>query len=235
MCGSRAHAQDEDPSLQRAVVLFEESEVAYNEGRFDEAVALLRRAYALHEDPTLLFNLARALEGMGDLDEAIETYERYLAESPDAEDRGAIEARLRTLRTQRDRLADEGEEGEGEAPIEGGEETAPSTPGRSVDPVPWIVAGAGAVVVGVGAVFGVVSQNKAAAARDEMVQVDASNLHAEASTFATLANVFFIVGGLVTVGGATWGVVSLTSGGGEDEASAEAALVPGGVVVRGRF
>src|SRR5688500_3941422 len=79
----RVSAQARGSDLDRAVVLFEESERAYNAGEFAEAATLLRRAYELHPDPTLLFNLARALEGMGDLDGAIETYERYLAEGRD--------------------------------------------------------------------------------------------------------------------------------------------------------
>lgn len=102
---ANARAQDDDDSLERAVVLFEESETLYNQGEFEQAAALLRRAYALHPDPTLLFNLARALEGAGDLDGAIESYERYLEENPDAEDAGAIRARVGTLREQRARLA----------------------------------------------------------------------------------------------------------------------------------
>ena len=35
---------------------------------------MLRRAHSLHPDPLLRFNLARALEGDGDLDGAIEYY-----------------------------------------------------------------------------------------------------------------------------------------------------------------
>ena len=72
-----ALAQERDSdALDRAVVLFEESETLYNQGEFEQAAALLRRAYALHADATLLFNLARALEGAGDLDGAIDAYAR---------------------------------------------------------------------------------------------------------------------------------------------------------------
>lgn len=222
------------------MLLFEESETAYNEGRFDEAAALLRRAYSLHADPTLLFNLARALEGDGDLDGAIESYEQYLRDAPDAPDRGAVEARLVTLRDQRDRLneAEDGDEGGTESAERDPALTAtPPSSGATVEPLPWIVAGVGVVAVGVGAVFGVVSQDKASAARDEPIQVNASNLHDEATTFATLANVFFVAGGILAAGGVAWGVISLTSGSGDEReaAQAEAAIVPGGVVVRGRF
>jgi tetratricopeptide (TPR) repeat protein len=232
-------AQDgqEDRDLQRAVMLFEESETAYNEGRFEEAAAMLRRAYELNPDPVLRYNLARALEGAGDLDGAIEHYEGYLEESPDASDAGAVEARVRTLRRQRDALAD------GDADEEDVEESdelvdeAPADEGGGVSLAPWLVAAGGAAVVGVGAIFGALSQSKANAAQDEPVQETAQSLHDQASTFATLANVFFVVGGVVAAVGVTWGVIDLASGGSDDEAESAATLriVPGGLLAQGRF
>ena len=92
--------------------------------------------------------------------------------------------------------------------------------------------------VGVGVAFGVVSDSKESAAATEPVQTTAVDLHSQAKTFATLANVFFVVGGLATAAGIAWGVVSLTSSGGgqdDDEPEVEARLVPGGVLVSGRF
>ena len=50
----------------------------------------------------LVYNKARAHEGLGHLAEAIELYEKYLAEEPSSRDRGAIEQRLVALRQQRD-------------------------------------------------------------------------------------------------------------------------------------
>jgi tetratricopeptide (TPR) repeat protein len=229
------HAQDQDNTdLERAVMLFEESEAAYNEGRFNEAAAMLRRAYSLHADPLLLFNLARALEGDGDLDGAIESYQRYIEEAPDASDRDAIEARLRTLRAERDRAARD------RPPTD--EPTEPQDPehlsaGRGISPLPWVVAAGGIVVVGLGGIFGAVSQSKASEAADEPVQTTAQSIHDQASTFATLANLFIVVGAVITVGGAVWGVIDLLGGDEEEEGAADADLriVPGGVVLSGRF
>src|SRR5687768_17153818 len=83
---------------ERALELFEESQTAYNAGDLERATALLRAAHALHPEPILLYNLGRALEGLGETEEAAEAYERYLAEGTDIEDRAAIERRVATLR-----------------------------------------------------------------------------------------------------------------------------------------
>src|SRR5687767_9910106 len=86
----------------QAADLFKKSVDAYRRGAFKEAIDLLNEAYALDPQPVLLYNLARAHEGLGDLDLAISTYEKYLQQEPNAPDKGAIEQRLVTLRRQRD-------------------------------------------------------------------------------------------------------------------------------------
>src|SRR5688572_14968776 len=62
----------------QAAELFKKSVDAYRRGAFKEAIDLLNEAYALDAQPVLLYNLARAHEGLGDLDLAISTYEKYL-------------------------------------------------------------------------------------------------------------------------------------------------------------
>lgn len=224
-----ASAQEDPEQLQRAVLLFEESEHLYNEGSFAEAAALLRRAYELHADPTLLFNLARALEGMGDLDGAVETYERYLAEAGSAPDRGAVERRLVTLREQRDRLARADSNSETTAPTV--EPPPPSGGGVTIDPIGWIVAGVGLAMIGGGAAFGVVSQDLDGQAAAAPVMVDAVDLHSQAETMAILADVFFVAGGLAVAGGVIWGIATI----GSEEDAVTARFGPGSVELRGRF
>lgn len=219
-----------EASLERAVVLFEESETLYNQGEFVEAAALLRRAYALHADPTLLFNLGRALEGAGDLDGAIDAYARYLATAEDPPDRGAVEGRLATLRAQRDALAGGGRDEAREAP-----EPPTTSPGGGggVEVAPWIVAGGGVLVLGTAIVLGVVSQDLGSQAAVEPVQADAVALHADAETFALAANVLYVAGGVIAAAGAVWGIVSLTSGDGGSQASLR--FGPGSIALAGRF
>ncbi len=230
-----AHAQSEtEPNveearnLERAVMLFEESEQLYNAGEFAQAAVMLRRAYALHPDATLLFNLARALEGMGDLDGAIETYGRYLAEAEGIRDRGAVEARLETLRAQREALAQRPADPVQEIEPDP-EEPEPERGGSS--PLPWIVAGTGVAAAVAGVVLGLRSQSLSDDAAAEPVMTEAVELHDRAQRFATVGNILMIAGGVIAAGGLLWGVLTL----GSDDSETEAAIVPGGVLVRGRF
>jgi tetratricopeptide (TPR) repeat protein len=82
------------------VQLAEDSEKAYKAGHFEDAADLLRRAHELYPEPILLYNLGRALEGMGDAKNAVAAYERYLKDAKQIDDRGAIERRVATLKAQ---------------------------------------------------------------------------------------------------------------------------------------
>ena len=66
-------------------------------------------------------------------------------------------------------------------------------------------------------------------------QQTAQSLHDDAGTFATLANVFFVVGGLVAAAGIVWGVIDLLGDDETGETDADLAIVPGGVIVTGSF
>jgi tetratricopeptide (TPR) repeat protein len=220
-----AHAQprDRDPDLRRAVLLFEESEELYNRGDFEEAAMLLRRAYELHPDPTLVYNLGRSLEAMGDLDGAIEAYERYLREAPDAEDRGEVGAQLATLRDRRDRLATEALP---DPPARAEEPPTVEPSERGLSPWPFVILGGGVALAGAGAIVGLVGAGVHDEAKVEPVQVEVMRLQDQADGLATIANVLFIAGGVALVAGVVVLVVDLTSG---DDAIEDAA---NGIVAR---
>jgi len=50
----------------------------YAAGRFQEAAAAFKEAYSVANDPALLWNIARALEKAGELEEARDTYKDFL-------------------------------------------------------------------------------------------------------------------------------------------------------------
>jgi len=192
----------------RAVAVFEESEKRYREGKFKEAVDLLLEAYRLSPEPPLLYNLGRAYEGMGDLERARDAYRRYLDADRGASDRGAIEQRIATLTRQLDERAALQRQRDAAAR---GPAAAPATEAAGPSPVPWIIAGAGGAALAAGVVFGILTRSKHADAVDEKAQTKARSLQDDADTFATVANVAFVGGGVLAAGGIAWGLVDLAT------------------------
>jgi tetratricopeptide (TPR) repeat protein len=213
---------------KRAVELFNQSAAAYDAGQFAQAAALLKEAYKLRPDAVLLYNLARAYEGMGALPDAVQAYTDFLAADPTAKDRGAIEARIATLRAQIDeqnRLQREAAEREREARQAQSASASPRRGGAS--PIPWVVAGVGGAGLVTGAVFGALSVARHNAATTA-AQADIDGDQSQARTFATAANIAFIAGGVLAAVGVTWGIVDLgSSHATQDRAPATVSLLLG--------
>jgi iron complex outermembrane receptor protein len=65
-------------------------------GKYDEGIDELKAAYAIKPHPAVLYNIAKALQDAGRVQEALDYYKQYLAlEPPDAETVGAVAAKLR--------------------------------------------------------------------------------------------------------------------------------------------
>jgi tetratricopeptide (TPR) repeat protein len=222
---------DRAADRDRALALFRESDADYKRGDFEHAAQLLREAYSLHPEPILLYNLARALEGVGDFEGAIESYERYLNAATQIPDRGAIERRIATLRAKVESASKPDPSGSGTQdhttpPVSDTRTRSPSGGGSNAigrDPkveqrddelhgkpqrLPWLIAGGGGLVLGGGALFGYLSQQRHDAAVSEPVQAEAQNLQDQAETFATTSNIAFAVGGVAVIGGVTWALLS---------------------------
>ena len=184
------------------------------------------------DEPTLQYNLARALEGQGDLDGAIEAYEALL-QHDELDDRGAIEERLETLRRQhqaeRELEALRAQRETEPDPIEAEPGPVREPPERSISAAPWTLAAIGVVGVGVGAVFGALAVDKNNAARQEPIHERASALRDDAETRQLVANIGFVAGGVLAGVGLVWGIVDAR------KARVEVAAAPGGVTVRGTF
>src|SRR5690349_4339746 len=107
---STSFAAPKGKNHDKAVRLVVQSQEHYEAGRFREAIQLLEEAYGLEESPTILYNLARAYEGVGESERALNAYEKYIEKEPKASDRGAVEKRIETLKQQiaeRKKLAEE--------------------------------------------------------------------------------------------------------------------------------
>lgn len=217
-----------DDNRAQALALFEEGKKAYLEGRFEDAVKLLEQAHQLHPEPVLLYNLARAREGLGQFDTAVVAYEQYLREAGTIADRGAIEAKVATLKRDledKKRLAAERDAAMRlpDPPQKPIDQPDPDT-GAGPLPWPWVIAGVGAAGLAVGGALGGFALAKNSDAEGAAVQADAFALRSDAEDLALGSTIAFIAGGAVLAGGFIWGIVDLTTGGPKEPGAPKAAL-----------
>lgn len=214
LLGSTAGAAS--PARERALELFEKSARAYKEGRFQDAIDLLVEARRVKQEPVLLYNLGRAYEAMGRLRDAADAYEQYLKEVPRATDRGALEGRIVTLRSQAEQLEK----------VQAPPEAAPPPPdppvvrqeaqlARPADArpsvVPIVLVGVGLAGVATGVTLGILATRGHDAAVNDPVQSSAQDKQDEAGSLATGATIAFVAGGAVAGAGLVWlGVRALT-------------------------
>jgi tetratricopeptide (TPR) repeat protein len=90
-----AAAQD---SSSLAMPIFEAGQAYYKQGDYDKALEQFEEAYRLQPLPELLYNIGQCHERLQDLPAAIEAYERYLEKAPEAEDRQAVEEKIKKLK-----------------------------------------------------------------------------------------------------------------------------------------
>ncbi|MFO0727353.1 MAG: hypothetical protein U1E65_26485 [Myxococcota bacterium] len=203
----------EPSAREQALRLFDQSEAEYQSGHFQEAATLLEQAYALHPQPILLYNLARAKEGAGDYPGAIDAYRRYLAEAKEVRDRGAIEGRVLTLeKTVRERAALL-EPRPSPPPAVPPPIAAPSPePPPRVGPVPLVIGGLGVLGLGAGIIVGSValSDHQSAAAAPD--QARAAALQTSAEDLGRAANLTFVGSALAIAIGASVLAFELWSG-----------------------
>ena len=96
--GDECPQNPSEADTARARELFRGGVKAYSAARYADAAAAFAEAYSLSCKAAVLYNLANAYERSGQLDQAIDSYERYLQSSPDAPQREMIERRLEQLR-----------------------------------------------------------------------------------------------------------------------------------------
>lgn len=89
---------DPDAGVAEARRRYAQGAEFYRRNRYSEAVAEFTEAYRLWPNPTILFALGQAYEGLTQLVQAIQTYQLYLDTAP-AEDsrRGEVQARITQL------------------------------------------------------------------------------------------------------------------------------------------
>jgi len=222
---ANANAAPRKDDVERAFELFDKSAESYRAGRFAESADMLREAYKLNHAPILLYNLGRALEGMGDLKGAIDAYRGYLASAEKIADRQSLEQRIVTLQktiadreTLEDRLARERAESATKLGLERAEAErlvadARAHPDDRMTPAriaaPWIVASIGGAGLIAGGALAGVAQARHEAAVSNPSAGGATDQQTTARELALGANIAFGVSGAIVAVGVIWGVVDL--------------------------
>ncbi|MSP62302.1 MAG: hypothetical protein EXR72_18620 [Myxococcales bacterium] len=94
-----AAGSDDSELMANAKLHYELGAKAYRAGQYREAVRELKMAYLLKRLPPLLLNLGSAYEKLGDQENAIYYYRKFLAESPeDGPDRDEAKQKLAALK-----------------------------------------------------------------------------------------------------------------------------------------
>lgn len=156
---------------QEARSLFEAGALAYNAGRYEEALQYFQRSYELSGRVALLYNIGTAAERVREDDLALRSYTEYLERMPEAENRPRVEARIEFLRQQleqpppaEDQAEDQAADDAPEEMVVGasldlsGEERSAEpnrteSGGGTLAPVGWSLLGLGAAAVAVGGVL----------------------------------------------------------------------------------
>jgi tetratricopeptide (TPR) repeat protein len=93
----------EDARELEARTLFEAGRLAFEDGRFEDALASFERAHRLSNRSLLLFNIGACLDRLQRHAEAIDAFERYLEAQPEAANRAEVEARVGQMRAAAER------------------------------------------------------------------------------------------------------------------------------------
>lgn len=158
--GQAPETDGPDPGRDaEARALFTAGKVAYEEGRYDDALDHFERAYALSGRPELLYNMGQTLDRLRRDAEAVKALRRFLDEVPDTPHRKQVAARIRALEQA---LEERERAGAQEVPTpeqtaraaQGPGAAAPSEPRADRDPDRggvhtkwWLWTGVGALVV----------------------------------------------------------------------------------------
>jgi len=246
--GPVARAQDAEMSSRdrEARSLYDAGRIAFDEGRFENALDYFKRAYELSQRPGLLHNIGTTADRLRRDEEALEAFQAYLEAVPDAPNRASVEARIAVLQ----HAIDERRQAEAppdvvpppsnvEPPPAVVVQTPPTPEGAAVTPsdsgpspaVTWSLVGGGGGVAVAGVVLLAVGQshrNQIEGASVGTAWSDVSKYdNADALTGAGVA----MLG--VGVAAAAVGLVLLLTSDDEDDTSASLVIGPGSVMIRG--
>lgn len=143
LCTASTAFGQESESDARAKALYDEGTRLYEAGMYEEALQAFKIAYELSKRPLLLYNMAQAMERIGEWDEALVALEDYRLDAPD-EELATLDSRIASLKS---RIA------ERDAANKPPEPVVIEAPRRGPPAGAWALFGTGAVGLAVGSVF----------------------------------------------------------------------------------
>lgn len=200
-------ADGEEAVASKVERLSEEGAELFGQAAYAEAIERFEEAYKLEPVANLLYNIALSYERMGDKDNAIVYYEKFIiAGDADPENRSKALKRARALQDERDYNNRKNKPPQEPTP-------AKRDDGLGGLAVTGIVAtGLGAAMAGTGAVFGLMAQethDNFKAARN--VQ-DKRSFQEDAEQSALIADILFISGGVAIASGVTMIIIDSVGG-----------------------
>ena len=114
-------ARAEDLSTKAAKRHFDRGEKLFALGKFDEALDEYQKAFDAKPIPDFLFNIGQCYRNLGDYQQAIFSFKKYLKLEPDAPDKDKVERLI-------DALEEKQERGEGQRLVGKKEEPPPPPP-----------------------------------------------------------------------------------------------------------
>lgn len=96
-------AYADDPAMRAARRHFESGEKLFALGKFDEALNEYQEAFDAKPIPDFLFNIGQCYRNLGDYDQAIFSFEKYLKLEPDAANKVSVEKLIDDLQDKKAR------------------------------------------------------------------------------------------------------------------------------------
>ncbi|HEY6881912.1 MAG TPA: tetratricopeptide repeat protein [Polyangiales bacterium] len=230
------------PADEEARSLFVLGRTAFEEGRFDVALQEFEASHALSRKPELLYNIAQCHDRLRHDQDAIAAFERYLADAPEAENRPAIEARLRVLREaveQADtaRRSDHTQEGDADGAPAQPPVTLSAAHADSHQPFPLgpvLTLGSSVAVLAAGGVLMVLGRHGGDTVEHASVGVSYDALRGDLDTAKRewlAGQVLLGAGAAFAVGGALWLALDLR----DTRPRVQVALLPNGLRLEAAF
>lgn len=246
LCTAPAFAQ-EGEGFSEVEKLYTQGATHFNRGQFSEALEKFQEAYKVYPAPNLLFNMARCYQALGQMDLAVTTYQRFIAQ-PGIDQATKQQAEQKVKEIEAAVKATGGARPTGTA--------AATAAGEQKEPVsfsPWqyvMLGVGGAAIIGGGVTMGIGFSNASdAETRKDNGELDTEEYDAlisDANTMKAIGYALLGVGGALAIAGSVLWIIEAMDAAGDGaetdkDPEPEVAFMPtalqggGGLMMMGRF